>query len=91
MADEDVLSHFEVDTLGPLRLFRAVAPLLLRKASSTPKFVYISTLLASIGEIEQMSSSLTAAYGMSKAAGNYLVKKIEAENKHLIALSIDPG
>ncbi|KAJ5137956.1 NADP(+)-dependent dehydrogenase [Penicillium atrosanguineum] len=88
MADSDVVSHFEVNTLGPLRLFKAMAPLLQR--ASTPKFVYISTLLASILGIEQMPS-LTAAYGMSKAAGNYLVKKINAENKYLITLSVDPG
>ncbi|KAM0118052.1 hypothetical protein ACP6JC_005278 [Aspergillus fumigatus] len=88
MTDLDVLSHFAVNTLGPLRLFTAMAPLLQR--ASTPKFVYISTLLASIHAIEQMPS-LTAAYGMSKVAGNYLVKKIDAENKHLTTLSIDPG
>lgn len=88
MADSDVLSHFEVNTLGPLRLFQALAPLL--QKAGTPKFVYISTLLASIREIERMPS-LTAAYGMSKVAGNYLVKKIDAENEHLIAFSMDPG
>ena len=88
MVDSDVVSHFEVNTLGLLRLFRAVAPLL--EKASTPKFAYISTLLASIHEIEQIPS-LTAAYGMSKAAGNYLMKKIDAENEYLIALPIDPG
>lgn len=88
MTDDDVLSHFEVNTLGPLRLFRAVAPLL--QKASVPKFAYISTLLASIHEIEQIPS-LTGAYGMSKVAGNYLIKKIDAENQYLIALPIDPG
>ncbi|KAF9889560.1 hypothetical protein FE257_007270 [Aspergillus nanangensis] len=88
MADTDVLSHMEVNTLGPLRVFRATASLLQR--AETPKFVYISTLLASIANIEQIPS-LTAAYGMSKAAGNYLVKKIDVENGHLIAFAIDPG
>jgi norsolorinic acid ketoreductase len=88
MTDSDVLSHFEVNALGPLRLFRAISPLL-RKAS-VPKFAYISTALASIHMIEQVPS-LTTAYGMSKVAGNYLVKKIDAENKEFIALLIDPG
>ena len=88
MTDLDVLSHFEVNTLGPLRLFRAVAPLL--QKVSVPKFAYVSTLLASIHEIENIPS-LTGAYGMSKVAGNYLIKKIDAENEHLIALPIDPG
>ncbi|KAB8254370.1 hypothetical protein BDV32DRAFT_16194 [Aspergillus pseudonomiae] len=88
MTDEDVLSHFEVNTLGPLRLFRAIAPLLLN--ASQPKFVYTSTLLASLDEIERIPSMATA-YGMSKVAGNYLVRKIEAENPKLIALLVDPG
>ncbi|PWY64069.1 putative NADP(+)-dependent dehydrogenase [Aspergillus heteromorphus CBS 117.55] len=88
MTDSDVLSHFEVNALGPLRMFKAMASLL--QKASAPKFVYISTLLASLQAIEQVPS-LTTAYGMSKVAGNFLVKKIEAENKHLITLSIDPG
>lgn len=87
MEDSDMIAHFEVNTLGPLRLFRAATPLL--KASSQPKFVYISTALASIG-LED-SSSLTAAYGISKIAGNYLIKKIHGEDQKLIAFSIDPG
>ncbi|KAL2807742.1 toxin biosynthesis ketoreductase [Aspergillus granulosus] len=86
--DADVVSHFEVNTLGLLRLFRAVAPLL--QNAPTPKFVYISTFLASIGSIGQLPS-LTGPYGMSKAAGNFMIKKIHAENEHLITLSIDPG
>ncbi|KAE8364826.1 hypothetical protein BDV27DRAFT_172098 [Aspergillus caelatus] len=35
--------------------------------------------------------SLATAYGMSKVAGNYLVRKIDAEQKNLIALCVDPG
>ncbi|RDW86898.1 SDR family oxidoreductase [Aspergillus mulundensis] len=87
-AESDVLSHFEVNTLGPLRLFKAMAPLLQKAAA--PKFIYISTLLASIGGVGQMVT-LTGPYGMSKAAGNFLVRKIHAENEHLVTLSIDPG
>ncbi|KAE8411865.1 hypothetical protein BDV36DRAFT_288366 [Aspergillus pseudocaelatus] len=49
MTDADVLSHLEVNALGPLRLFRATV------------------------------------------AGNYLVRKIDAEQKNLIALCVDPG
>jgi norsolorinic acid ketoreductase len=88
MDDSDMISHFEVNTLGPLRLFRATASLL--KRSDDPKFVYISTELASIAGLEN-SSSLTTAYGVSKVAGNFLVKKIHEENDALISFSIDPG
>ena len=88
MDEADARSHFEVNTLGPLRLFKAMAPLL--QKASMPKFAYISALLASIQSIEKFPA-LTAAYGMSKAGGNYLVKKIGAENEYLITLCLDPG
>lgn len=86
--ESDMYPHFEVNAMGPLRLFQAMAPLL--QKARRPKFIYISTQLASIGGIGQ-TSSMTVAYGVSKAAGNYLVRKIHAENEHLIALSLDPG
>jgi norsolorinic acid ketoreductase len=86
--ERDMYAHFEVNTMGPLRLFQSMAPLL--QKARIPKFVYISTQLASIGGIGQ-TPTLTVAYGISKAAGNYLVRKIHAENEHLIALSFDPG
>ncbi|OOF98108.1 hypothetical protein ASPCADRAFT_3175 [Aspergillus carbonarius ITEM 5010] len=89
MTDSDVLSHFEINTLGPLRVYKAFASLL--KNADMPKFVYISTLLASIAGVEQLASSLATAYGMSKVAGNFLVKKIEAENEWLVTLAVDPG
>lgn len=88
VAEQDVTSHFEVNTLGPLRLFKAMAPML--QKARAPKFIYISTLLASIGGIGKMFT-LTGPYGMSKAAGNFFVRKIHAEDNHLITLSIDPG
>ncbi|KAJ5953340.1 NADP(+)-dependent dehydrogenase [Penicillium verhagenii] len=61
---------------------------LLEKAN-TPKFIYICTMLASIAMIKQVPS-LSIAYGMSKVAGNYMTKRIDAENKHLIVLSVTP-
>lgn len=88
LQDSDLMSHLEVNTLGLLRLFRATAQLLL--SSKQPRFVYISSGLASLAGVE-CSSSLTAAYGVSKAAGNYLVKKIDAEYANVVALAIDPG
>ncbi|KAL4801092.1 putative NADP(+)-dependent dehydrogenase [Aspergillus venezuelensis] len=87
-SEEDILSHFEINTLGPLRLFKAVTPLL--KEAKGPKFIYISTLLASIGFIGKMET-LTGPYGMSKAAGNFMVRKIHAENEYLVTLAVDPG
>ncbi|KAL5353811.1 hypothetical protein ACLOAV_001853 [Pseudogymnoascus australis] len=88
VTDSDAMAHLEVNTLGLLRLYRAVVPLL--NETDMPKLVYITSELASMGRLGQ-SSSLTASYGMSKAAGNYLIEKINSENDKLVAFSISPG
>ncbi|CAG8268962.1 unnamed protein product [Penicillium salamii] len=86
--ESDMISHFQVNTLGPLRLFKSILHLL--KAGPVPKFIYLSSELASLSRLDQ-SSSLTAAYGVSKVAGNYLIRKIDEEEPDLVAFSIDPG
>lgn len=88
LPDDEALVHFEVNALGLLRLFRAVLPLL--QAAQLPKIAYISSSLASIQNIPY-NQSLTTAYGMSKAAGNFLIEKINAEFDDLIAFAINPG
>lgn len=88
LSDNEALVHFEVNALGLLRLFKAVFPLL--QAAQQPKMAYMSTNLASMHDIPH-NPSLTAAYGMSKVAGNYLIEKINAEFDDLIAFPISPG
>lgn len=88
LSDTEALVHFEVNALGLLRLFKAALPLL--QAAQQPKVAYMSTNLASILDIPH-NPSLTAAYGMSKVAGNYLIEKINAEFDNLIAFPISPG
>ncbi|KAJ6475525.1 hypothetical protein C8R45DRAFT_1217142 [Mycena sanguinolenta] len=78
--------HFEVNTLGLIVLFQAAHKLLL--ASPTPIFAYISSGGGSISAYYHMSAS---AYGASKAAANFLVKVLDAENPTLIAMAIHPG
>ncbi|KAJ9608748.1 hypothetical protein H2200_006519 [Cladophialophora chaetospira] len=81
--------HFAVNAVGPLALFRAVRPLLLA-SSSTPRFVVISTVLGSIGDQGNRPIPDTA-YGMSKAAVNFLVGKIHHEEENLVTFPIHPG
>ncbi|EHK42377.1 hypothetical protein TRIATDRAFT_309969 [Trichoderma atroviride IMI 206040] len=88
LSDNEVLIHFQVNALGLLRLFKAVLPLL--QAAQQPKIAYMSTMLASIQDIPH-DPSLTAAYGMSKVAGNYLIEKINAEFDDITAFPISPG
>jgi len=88
MKTADLLEHVDVNTGGPVRLFQAVLPLL--KAAKQPKFVVISTIVASIGNADQIPWNITA-YGASKAAVNFLLRRIHIENPDLVALAIHPG
>ena len=85
---KEVEEHFEVNSLGPFRLFQAVQALLFK--ASTPRFVVISTVLGSV-ELQQKMKIPDVAYGMSKAAVNFFTAKIHHENPHLIAFPIHPG
>ncbi|KAG8629745.1 hypothetical protein KVT40_001364 [Elsinoe batatas] len=85
---EQVKAHFMVNTLGPLTLFQAFWPLLQR--STNPKFVAVSTGLASIGLMGDLPMP-AGAYGGSKAMMNYLVRKMHFENEGLVAFVISPG
>ena len=46
--------------------------------------------IASITDMEQLPIKSTA-YGMSKAAVNYMVRKLHFENPGLVAFVISPG
>ncbi|KAJ7124007.1 aflatoxin biosynthesis ketoreductase-like protein nor-1 [Mycena crocata] len=80
--------HWEVNTLGTVVLFQAAQKLLLASPTGVPIFAYISSGAGSIARYFGLSS---AAYGSSKAAANFLVKAIAAENPSLVAFAISPG
>jgi norsolorinic acid ketoreductase len=80
--------HLEVNAVGVLVLFQAVHDLL--SASKNPKFVTISSPVGSIGHQELIPIPSTA-YGASKAALNYLTRKIHFENPNLVVFPLSPG
>jgi norsolorinic acid ketoreductase len=79
-------NDFEVNTLGPVKLFQEIYPVL--KQSENPKFVLISSDLGSIGDMDVAPS---LSYGASKAAANYLLRKVHLEHKEISTLAIHPG
>jgi norsolorinic acid ketoreductase len=88
---EGAREHFNINTVGTLALFQAVYPLLTATPDGTlPKFITVSSTVGSIGDMEQWPMSATA-YGMSKAALNWLTRNIHIENQGLIAFPIHPG
>ena len=91
LADVDpaqVQEHISVNAIGSLILFQAVLPML--QKASQPKFVLLGSPMGSIGGMEMRPFPMNA-YGVSKAAAHYFVRKIHFENDGLIAFAIDPG
>jgi norsolorinic acid ketoreductase len=84
-----IAEHISVNSISPLILFQTTWPLL--KLSSNPRFVLISSIVGSVHEVPNTSGFASVAYGMSKAAGNYLLRKLGAENTALSVIAIHPG
>ncbi|KAF4614301.1 hypothetical protein G7Y89_g15434 [Cudoniella acicularis] len=83
-----VREHFEVNTIGPIALIQAFIPLL--KASSSPKFLVITSTIGSMGLMKEYPVPFFA-YGLSKAAANYFVVKMHYENEWLTTIAYNPG
>jgi norsolorinic acid ketoreductase len=83
----ELRQSFEINALGPIKLFQAAYPLF--QKSANPKFIFISSSLGSIGAMEGNVPSL--AYGVSKAAANYFVRKIHFEHEEVTAVAVHPG
>jgi norsolorinic acid ketoreductase len=81
-------SDFEVNTLGPLRLFQTCYDNL--SIAPQGKFVLISSILGSIG-VQDVTAGPMLAYGTSKAAANFLIRKIHCEYANIVAITIHPG
>ncbi|MCJ1400300.1 hypothetical protein MMC11_003505 [Xylographa trunciseda] len=84
----ELRDHINVNTIGVLVLFQATWPLL--KAAQSPKFILVSTGVASMGLMEHVPM-LATAYGASKAAANFITLKIHFENPHLTIFPLHPG
>ncbi|KAF9473259.1 NAD(P)-binding protein [Pholiota conissans] len=80
--------HFSVNVLGPIVLFQAFRDVL--KASTQPRFIAISSMGGSI-DLIPTSPMEVGPYGTSKAALNWVVRKIHFENEWLIAYPQCPG
>lgn len=85
---KDFRRDFQVNAMAPLLLFQATWPLF--QKSKNPKFIGISTCLATIGDMETYPWP-TVSYGATKATMNYIVKKMHFENEQLVAFVVHPG
>jgi norsolorinic acid ketoreductase len=85
---EQVRRHFEVNTIAPLLLLQAFFPLL--EKSEVPKFLVITSSIGTITNMENVPIPFFA-YGISKGAANYLVRKVAFENPKLVSMAFNPG
>ncbi|KAF5327127.1 hypothetical protein D9619_004959 [Psilocybe cf. subviscida] len=91
MPIEDFKEMLEVNTTGVLVLFQSLYPLLKASTHLTgAKFVPISSGAGSI-DGSFISGKVLAGYGASKAAMNYLCRKMHFENEWLVCFPINPG
>jgi norsolorinic acid ketoreductase len=82
--------HLRVNTVGPLILFQALYPLLLKR--ETRKFIVVSTLAGSFEVANALPVPLTV-YGSSKAAVNFITESIHKEHKEegFTVFPVHPG
>ncbi|KAI0381521.1 NAD(P)-binding protein [Hypomontagnella monticulosa] len=87
----DLAKLMDVNALGPLRLAQATLPLL-AKAPVNPRFLLLGSRQGSIGGVEKYTDPL-GAYGASKAAAHFLVRKLHYEHAEdrICFFAADPG
>ncbi|KAF1931101.1 aflatoxin biosynthesis ketoreductase nor-1 [Didymella exigua CBS 183.55] len=85
--------HFDTNAIGPLLLFQAVKPLLQASQSGKPVFLAMSTVVGSIGGQEAFAGlpPVLSPYGASKAALNWIVRRLHYEETWLTAYVTHPG
>lgn len=85
--------HFDVNTLGPIKLYQAVFPYWTKAHDGvTKKFAFVSSGAGSFA-LQAKNPFLTYGYGLSKAALNFFVAEIARENadNSRVVVSIHPG
>ncbi|KAI2616723.1 hypothetical protein GGR54DRAFT_218910 [Hypoxylon sp. NC1633] len=86
---EEVTNAVNFNAIGPLRLYQAAKPLL--DKSKAPKWLGITSAVASIGNMEKFGAHVAPAYGIGKAGLNWVTMSAHCGNKDLIAFVVHPG
>ncbi|KAF3035531.1 hypothetical protein E8E12_001562 [Didymella heteroderae] len=90
---DSLRDHFNTNAVGPVLLFQAVKPLLQASKSDKPIFLATSTVVGSIGGQEALAGlpPVLSPYGSSKAALNWLVRRLHYEEPWLVSYVTHPG
>ncbi|TVY73125.1 putative oxidoreductase [Lachnellula suecica] len=89
--EADLISHFRINTIGPIHLFNAFIPLIL--AGKTKKVIAISTGAADTEMTLKPDMYQATAYSITKAALNMAVAKFSAVYREtgVLFMAICPG
>ncbi|KAL9614690.1 MAG: hypothetical protein Q9167_000819 [Letrouitia subvulpina] len=90
MDPADLLAHVDVNAVGMVRIFQAALPLL-KRSKKNPRFMAVSSSVGSIAGMDAIAPFPLGSYGASKAALNFLVRRIHFENEDLVAFAAHPG
>ncbi|CAG9990289.1 unnamed protein product [Clonostachys byssicola] len=85
--------HFNTNTIGPVTLLQAFLPLLKASETGQPLFLVISTFVGSIGGQESLANlpAVFSPYGASKAALNWIIRRLHYEEPWLTTWAAHPG
>ncbi|KAK7448007.1 hypothetical protein CaCOL14_007360 [Colletotrichum acutatum] len=88
-----IRDHLAVNTIGPLLLFQATAPLLKASKTGRPVFVAVTSMLDTISGMESLESLPPALspYGASKVALNWFIRRLHFEETWLTSFVLHPG
>ena len=85
-------NHMMINTYSVLLLFQATRTLMQQVPKGRQaKFVFIGAPISTITDMESVARAPLSAYGVTKLAANYLVRKFHFENKWLVSFVVDPG
>jgi norsolorinic acid ketoreductase len=63
----------------------------LLERAANPKWLSISTILATMGDLHTIIGWPSLSYGTSKAALNYVTQSIHVWHEKITAISVHPG
>ncbi|RAK95417.1 NAD(P)-binding protein [Aspergillus ibericus CBS 121593] len=89
----DISAAFEVNTLGPIRLFQSLRGLLVKGSEKgrVVKWVNVGTGAASLGLFGVTRVGWNTAYGVSKVGVNWVTLAMHDEEPWLVTFVVHPG
>ncbi|KAF6818671.1 toxin biosynthesis [Colletotrichum plurivorum] len=85
---EDVVTAFHVNAIGPIRIYRAVKPLL--ETSVAHKWISVSSAASSITNLDVHNASFVGSYGVSKAAQDWFTAEMGNESARMMGMDQAP-